>query len=463
MANHVLIQRLELSQTTATVTFANIPQTGFTDLRIVISGRSVDSSAYSGIGIRMNNDSTAAYNRKQIEGGDANVASYTASSTTDLGGWYTPAGNMTANTYGSVIIDIPEYATTKYKIVNGLTAGEGNQASSVYMDVVSGYWSSNAAIHTLSFLMGSTSFATGTSISLYGRAAFGVTTVQAKAYGGDIVVNDGTYWYHAFESSGTFTATQGITCDYLVVAGGGGAGGYGSGGGGAGGFRTATSQALTAGNYAVVVGAGGAAGYNTTAGFSGSISSFRTTESAGGGGTGYGGTGIQSGGSGGGGFGGLSGPKGANGGGFGNTPSTSPSQGNDGGDGSPSASNYGTGGGGGAGAVGGNGTGSAGGNGGIGSSTAISGGSATGLGQLSSSTYYFAGGGGGATTFGGTGGTGGIGGGGNGKSGSANTNGDSGTANTGGGGGGGSVLNAPGSARGGAGGSGIVIIRYPMA
>jgi hypothetical protein len=51
-----------------------------------------------------------------------------------------------------------------------------------------------------------------------------------------------------FNSSGTFTAPPATTSvDYLIVAGGGGGGAAGGGGGGAGGFRTATSNPVTAG------------------------------------------------------------------------------------------------------------------------------------------------------------------------------------------------------------------------
>jgi hypothetical protein len=39
----------------------------------------------------------------------------------------------------------------------------------------------------------------------------------AKATGGDSVTTDGTYWYHTFLSSGTFTPTEALTADYLSL------------------------------------------------------------------------------------------------------------------------------------------------------------------------------------------------------------------------------------------------------
>jgi hypothetical protein len=202
--------------------------------------------------------------------------------------------------------------------------------------------------------------------------------------------------------------------EYLVVAGGGG-GGYG--GGGAGGFLTGTFTPVVSGTtYTVTVGGGGAGGRN-----SGSNSVFATITSTGGGGgaTSDTQTGL-SGGSGGGGAGNTS----TSGGGGAGTAG----QGNAGGSG---ATNFKGGGGGGAGGGGGGATtSSSGGNGGVGLSSSLSG-----------SSVFYGGGGGGYNT-----GVGGTGGGGN-----ANPGGTAGTANSGGGGGGRSQ----------AGGSGIVIIRYP--
>lgn len=105
------------------------------------------------------------------------------------------------------------------------------------------------------------------------------------------------------------------------------------------------------------------------------------------------------------------------------------------------------GGGGGAGGAGSNTVGTAAGNGGVGLQSSITG----------TATYYSGGGGGGSYGANGNArGTGGLGGGGNGNSGSGN--GTAGTTNTGGGGGGGGYSSLTGYA----GGSGIVILRYPL-
>ena len=254
--------------------------------------------------------------------------------------------------------------------------------------------------------------------------------VTTSAFGG------GTYTIHTFNTSGSFTVSMmpvGATIEYLVIGGGGGAGGYGAGG--AGGYKTATGWPITAGvTYTVTVGAAGPAG---TSGGNSILtdSSFATVTSIGGGyggPSGWGGnynaaygTGGSGGSGGGGGWGGTDGYYGGGGSdatrGLGGTGTVG--QGNNGGYGYfIGSSPYGFGGGGG-------GAGTAGANaptstGGAGLSSSITG-----------VSVERAGGGGGLNTGTSTGGGG--------------SSGSPGTANTGGGGGSGS-----------AGGSGVVIIRY---
>ena len=303
------------------------------------------------------------------------------------------------------------------------------------------------------------------------------------------LTNDGDYKVAKFVGPGTFTvnAVAGVcgptrnNVSYLVVAGGasGGSTTIGGGGGGAGGFREyraplsgcysvsplngnpgGTSITVTAQAYPIAVGAGGASGpapgNPSVKGNPGSVSTFDTVTSAGGGGGAADNDApkrADPGGSGGGGYGASS----TNVGGTGNTPPTSPAQGKDGGPAGGNPSNYAnSGGGGGAICAGEPITGSfpgggPGGNGGAGATTSITG-----------SPVAYAGGGGGsadnraASLTGGDGGTGG-----GGQGGDPTRGPTSGTDNTGGGGGGQHGPCAPNNVGpAGAGGSGIVIIRY---
>jgi len=250
--------------------------------------------------------------------------------------------------------------------------------------------------------------------------------------------------------SGLTSTQANFDIDFLVVAGGAGAGGNWSGGGGAGGLRTSygstsgggssaetTFSGLPQTNYTLTVGGGGANGVGYAAGSQGTNggdSVFGTITSAGGGGSGADSNATYTD--------GLSGGSGG-GGGYNSTANAAgtANQGYQGGAGflpGPSQS-YATGGGGGASAAGQNGAAYSSGGGGNGLSVSITG----------SSITYAGGGGGGMYTSWGAGGGGGTGGGGAGSD-----YGTAGTANTGGGGGGGWQYGASG-------GSGIVILRYP--
>jgi hypothetical protein len=300
--------------------------------------------------------------------------------------------------------------------------------------------------------------------------AVGLSAAYITATGGT-VLTCGDFKSHVFTGPGTFCVSSAgnflgsNSVEYLVVAGGGGAGQFNRGGGGAGGYRqnypspTSAGLPVTAQGYPITVGGGGATTVN------GNPSIFSSITSAGGGGarsttapTGY--TGVP-GGSGSGAGSGTSADCGATplAGGTGNTPPVSPSQGNPGGA-SIDGYYFGTigSGGGGAGAAGGaanplvwDAGPKTSGSGGVGSplATTFFGPTAPSYGTPGPAPgRYFAGGGAGTSNFPpGAHGTGGSGGGGPGIYPGTGT---SGTTNTGGGGG-----SASGS-----GGSGIVVIRY---
>jgi len=277
-----------------------------------------------------------------------------------------------------------------------------------------------------------------------------------------------TYKVHTFTSSGTFTPNSAGTVDVLIVAGGGSGGANLGGGGGAGGLIYNTGVAVAGQSYTITIGAGGPrllAEQDNPPKQNGNNSSALGITAIGGG-SGSGGTSQDpnSGGSGGGQSGYRSNSAGSGTSGQGN-------QGGGGGGGSP---NYPGGGGGGRGSQGQQpaNSSSAGGNGGTGLQVNIDG----------NNFYWAGGGGGGSYTEPNGAGNGGLGGGGGGgcDSGTAGSGGGSalnsggngvsggtgwagsGGANTGGGGGGSSHIRSGVWPYSGAGGSGIVIIRYQI-
>ena len=462
MGNYILLERVKLNASAASVTFANIPQTGYTDLKIVMSLRSTDTASNSGyydpLLTRFNN-STSNYSGREIYAYQNTPYSgtlTTATSTIAGGTWGRLTGvgvnnsnsSATASTFTSIDLYLPNYTSSNYKSYSFDLAEEQNASYST-LGMTAGLWSDTTAISTIAFALKDGSFTQYSTFSLYGLAAVGTTPVIApKATGGNKIDYDGTYWIHTFTSSGTFTPIAPLTCDYLVVAGGGGGGRYKAGGGGAGGLRSTvtatggggaleTPLSLSSNTaYTVTIGAGGQGGINAGGGaqngVNGSDSTFATITSLGGG---YGGGAFSSSNSPGntGGSGGGGGANNLDAGGAGTA--------NQGFAGATAVSGQG-GGGGGAGEAG-NTDGS--GQGGDGVAVAITG----------TLTTYAGGGGGGGNSGSKAGGDGGGGAGGD------TNNAVVGTVNTGGGGGGGAGDNG-GEYAGRAGGSGIVIIRYAV-
>jgi len=358
-----------------------------------------------------NNATAVTYTISSIDANATKVIFDTQSSNFTYGSVGSGTGTKVGNT-----VEITGWSGTSVTVTLTYTtaATYSNKAnvtstSATYTD--SAYSSADSIVISSSFT------ATGGAISTYTAAG----------------VN---YKVHTFTSSGTFTAGASGTVDVLVVAGGGAGGGDPMGGGaGAGGSRTATGLPVVATGYSVTVGGGGAA-VTSARGTVGYNSTFSTITSIGGGGGGQGNGGVKA---------GLSGGSGGGGSGYnGGGGSGTSGQGNQG----ASGAHYGGGGGGGAGASGNGGGHNPGGTGGSGSSSSITGSSIT-----------RAGGGGGGSYGGGGAISGGSGGGGQG--GGVTTPGPtSGSVNTGSGGGG-SPNNYITYASG-AGGSGIVIIRYAV-
>ena len=385
-----------------------------------------------------------------------------------LPAWTTASGNI-LDTFitGSAIstIDLAATNATSYGIISGALP-TGLSMSTSTGDITG---TMSGSLATYNFTVNATDAEAQSSPRLFNIILAAVPT----GTGGTITTYSG-YKVHTFLSSGTFTPASAFNVDILIV-GGGAAGGrtYYSGGGGAGGMLEKTGVAMTNQAYTITVGAGGVSesDQNDTAGLSGSASSVSiisagTAFGGGGGGAYNGGTPPSTDadgnavGSGGGGQGRIA---------SGNAQAGTSGQGSDGGDGSVDpvqGAGYATGGGGGGkGGAGEDGIGwnwpsplEGGGDGGDGATNAYRTGVAQG---------YAAGGGGSQFYDGGIGRAGGIAGGVTmgGAGGKWSLAGTGGTANTGSGGGAAGSANEEGdptTAPNGAGGSGIVVIRYAV-
>jgi hypothetical protein len=425
-----------------------IPAT-YTDLKVVYSARSTQASIAVGALFTFN-ASTSNFSSKILYGAGSGGGS-SFSSARYAGS--VPGSTATASTLSNNEIYIPNYTSSNYKSYSVDTVTENNATES-YAYIAAGLWSDTPALTSLTLTPADGTFVEGSTFYLYGISN---VTSGTKATGG-VVSSDGTYYYHMFPFSGTFTPTTAISADVLIIAGGAGGGFDEAGGGGAGGLLQGTISSLTAQAYTVTVGAGGAGGSaSPRPGTNGSNSVFSThTATGGGGGGGASATVGERLGQAGGSAGGGASYVGPNNGGTANQGNSSPltGYGNNGGNSTNTSASGG--GGGGAGAAGSNGTSSQGniGKGGNGLNTWSSWAVAT---QTGADNGYYAGGGGGTSGTSALLTDGGLGGGGKGGSNAAAAT--AGTANTGGGGGAGNG-NPGGTQNAAAGGSGLVIIRY---
>ena len=307
---------------------------------------------------------------------------------------------------------------------------------------------------------------------LTSQGSVSLGTKKIESWGSSELSSDGLYTIYTFKSNATFTTSNDMDVEVLVVAGGGGGGSDMGGGGGGGGVISNSSVNVTSGVHSVIVGAGGSGapeGVGQVRGSNGGNSIFGSLIAIGGGGGASNHDRADNpagdGGSGGGASGGAQPPSGgsAGDGGYGGSSRGLGTFGQ-GNDGSWGIWAWYPGGGGGAGAAG--------------STNPAHGGA--GIANSILGPEYYWGGGGGGSGYSDSGGNGGIGGGGGGAVGATtggaglnngspggggypnsqtNTPGGNAGANTGGGGGGGSHYYY--NNKGGDGGSGIVIIKVP--
>ena len=286
-ANYVLIEKITVGAAgTSSVTFSGIPQTGYTDLVVKASGRATADV----VAVICSINGSALDSGKRIRGNGTGVAG--ASSAENYG---VNNNSATASTFSNAEWYFPNYASSNYKSVSmdGVSENNGTDA---YSSLTAGLENTTSAITSISFEPNGGSFAQYSTFYLYGVAALGTTpAIVPYATGGDTIMTDGTYWYHAFKASGTFTPAKLISCDVLVVAGGGGGGGssntgYYAAGGGAGGVLAFASQSLSSAQT-VTIGAGGAGGLSPsgTRGSNGTNTTFASLTAAVGGGGGGGG------------------------------------------------------------------------------------------------------------------------------------------------------------------------------
>jgi hypothetical protein len=167
-----LISTSLLATTTASVTFSAIPAS-FTHLQLRVVGRYTAATVSSNMTLRFNADSGANYGYQYIRNNNGTItAAAPGSYQTSLYVGDMPGASDAASFYGSMIIDLLDYANTnKIKTLKTFN-GRGSGANPA-LDMFNGTWNSTAAISSIlvSDAVTSASFAAGTRVSLYGRGS----------------------------------------------------------------------------------------------------------------------------------------------------------------------------------------------------------------------------------------------------------------------------------------------------
>ena len=150
----------------ASVTFSSIPAT-YTDLLIKCSGRTTYSGGvYDDCSMKFNSSATS-YNPTQLySNGSAYSNSGFITTSAYIGTFNT--STLTANTFNSNEIYIPNYASSNYKSYSVDNVEESNQTG-VFQNLVGGLWSNTAAITSINiYSLNSSNFVQYSSFSLYG-------------------------------------------------------------------------------------------------------------------------------------------------------------------------------------------------------------------------------------------------------------------------------------------------------
>lgn len=149
---HVLLNQIELSSTTSSVTFSNIPST-YGDLVLVYGGNTTSSGAYD-IRLKLNGD-TSNYSAVVMYGTGSANGSFTQSSSNLV--------NLGSDARSTVVVQVMDYmATDKHK--TSLIRADSSGTTSA----VAQRWAITTAVSSLSFEIGAGVFVIGSTFSLYG-------------------------------------------------------------------------------------------------------------------------------------------------------------------------------------------------------------------------------------------------------------------------------------------------------
>jgi hypothetical protein len=149
----------------SSIDFSSIPQ-GYTDLKVVLSGRAVATSSYPNVRVRFNGDTSTNYRWRRIYGDGSTATS--DNSTGDSGALVglIAGSNETANTFSNIEFYVSNYVGSSQKTISADAVSENNATTS-YSYLIAPLWTGTAAITSMS-LYSSYNFVQYTTAILYG-------------------------------------------------------------------------------------------------------------------------------------------------------------------------------------------------------------------------------------------------------------------------------------------------------
>jgi hypothetical protein len=152
----------------ATIDFTSIPAT-YTDLKLVISGRTTEANYYSNLIMTFNGSSAANYSFLRFIGigsGTSTDGPFTGQSNIYIG--ETDGSTATANTFGSFDVYILNYTGSTYKSISIDKAMENNSSTNYILGFVAALWSNTSAINRITLTPTSGNFVQYSTAYLYG-------------------------------------------------------------------------------------------------------------------------------------------------------------------------------------------------------------------------------------------------------------------------------------------------------
>jgi hypothetical protein len=152
-----------LGSAAASITFSSIPAT-YTDLRLVWTVRASSTSVFPYV--TFNNDSGTNYSWPRLYGDGTSALSQRNNDRAYIGVlWMTAISNAT-DQFNLLTMDVFSYAGSTFKTT--LTTASGDKNGSGTVEMAAALWRSTSAINRLDLTASSSTWAAGTTATLYG-------------------------------------------------------------------------------------------------------------------------------------------------------------------------------------------------------------------------------------------------------------------------------------------------------